>query len=225
MRREFIAMLSHDMKTPLSSIFGFTGMLDERLEERSELRELVERIDTNARIVYSLAANFLDVAQMESGSLQFHFESASLNDVVSAVLRHQDVIARAREISIESMLSRDLPKLRLDRRHMDRVVANLVSNAIKFSPVRGRIRVRTTCENGWVVLAVRDQGPGIPLEEQSHLFERFRRIGNPRVDGSGLGLYIVKQIVEAHGGRVSVDCPSEGGSVFRVAFESRPMAA
>ncbi|MGH7860252.1 MAG: sensor histidine kinase, partial [Candidatus Binatia bacterium] len=149
----------------------------------------------------------------------------SLNEIVDHVLRHQESMARAREISIEAALAQDLPKLPLDRRHIDRVVANLLSNAIKYSPARSRIRVGTACENGRVLLAVRDQGPGIPADQVPHLFERYRRLGSGRIDGSGLGLYIVKRIVEAHGGRVRVDCPADGGSLFEVSFAERSLAA
>jgi signal transduction histidine kinase len=218
-------MLSHDMKTPLASILGFAEMLGDRLGDALDLRRIVDRIEANARIAHSLAVNFVDVARIESGSLELQLESTSLNDIVDHALRHQESMARAREISLEATLAGDLPRLPLDRRHIDRVVANLVSNAIKFSPAQGRVRVRTTCENGLVVLAVRDQGPGIPLEERTHLFERFRRVGNPRIDGSGLGLYIVKQIVEAHGGHVRVDCPAGGGSLFEVSFAEQSLAA
>ncbi|MGH7821346.1 MAG: PAS domain-containing sensor histidine kinase [Candidatus Binatia bacterium] len=225
MRSDFVAMLSHDMKTPLSSILGFAEMLSDQIAGRPGLDELVARIEANARVAHSLAVNFLDATRLESGSFQLQFERTSLNDVVSAVLRHLETAARAREISIEATLAKNLPNLPLDPRHIDRVVANLVANAIQSSPANGRVCIGTTCENGRVVLDVRDEGPGIPADEVPFLFQRYRRAGSTHSDGGGLGLYVVKQIVEAHGGYVTVDCPTGGGSVFRVAFGPQPAAA
>ena len=224
MRNDFVAMLSHDLKTPLVSILGFAEMLAEELHEQDQCR-LVERIEANARVAHALAADFVDVARIESGSLDLQLENTSLNDIVDRVLRHQECMARAREISIDTALAENLPDLALDRAHIHRVIANLVTNAIKFSPIRGCILVRTACEKGRVVLRVRDQGPGIPADQVSQLFERYRRLGGRRAEGTGLGLYIVKQIVQAHGGSVEVACPPDGGSIFQVSFEPRILAA
>lgn len=225
MRNDFVAMLSHDIKTPLSAILGFVSMLRDQVVLTTEVENLLDRVEANVQVALTLAVNFVDVSRIESGPLELNLESANLNDIIHHVLRHQESIARAREISLEASLASDLPRLRLDRRQIDRVVANLVNNAIKFSPTRSRVRVETLRRDGRVVLSVRDQGPGISAKDRPNVFQRYQRFGRQRPDGSGLGLFIVKTIVEAHGGHVGLDCPAEGGATFEVSFEDSAAAA
>ncbi len=225
MRADFVAMLSHDIKTPLAAIHGFVDMLRDELAPGPEIQVLLDRIEANTHLALTLAINFVDVSRLEYEPLELHREKVSLNEIVLHAVRHQESLARGREILVETSLAPDLPKLQLDKRLIDRVVANLLSNAVKFSPPRSRIGIETTGRDGVVKLRVRDQGPGIEAGDRGKLFQRYRRLGGQRAEGSGLGLFIVKTIVEAHGGKIGVSCPSEGGTVFDVSFPMPAIAA
>lgn len=224
MRSDFVAMLSHDIKTPLAAIHGFVSMLRDQKSVPAEFAALIDRIEANAQLALTLAVNFVDVSRLESGSLQLHRERVSLNDIVRHALYHQESLARGRELVVETALAADVPPLDLDKRLIDRVVANLLSNAIKFSPPHGRIDIETAKDGDQVAFRVRDQGPGIDLGDRDKLFRRYQRVGGERAEGTGLGLFIVKTIVEAHGGKVGVSCPASGGAVFEVSFPAASAA-
>jgi two-component system sensor histidine kinase KdpD len=106
----------------------------------------------------------------------------------------------------------------LDRRSIDRIVANLVNNAIKFSPAKSEVVIETALRDGHVQLRIQDQGPGIPPEQRAKLFQRFSELGSARPDSTGLGLFIVKTLVDAQGGAVVAEFPPEGGTVFELSF-------
>ena len=212
---EAVAMLSHDIKTSLTTILGFAEILhDEPPDDPEQRRDLMERIEASAQQAVTLAINFMDAARIESGSLRLQQEMTSLNEIVEHALRSQQSVARVRKISIEAVFGPDLPDVPLDSRMFDRVVLNLVTNAIKFSPKNEIIHVRTARRDGRLVLSVRDHGPGIPPGDRPKLFQRFGLFSGS--GSTGLGLFIVKTIVEAHGGEIAVDCPPEGGSIFEV---------
>lgn len=219
MRNDFVAMLSHDIKIPLSSILGFVQMIR---EARHLDLKLLDRIDANAEVALALATNFVEVFRLESGPLELARQKSSLNSIVTEVLRHQESLARARQITVAAALAPDLDELEVDPRLIERAVANLVSNAIKFAPPQTTVSIVTRAEEGAVAVDFRDHGPGIAPGDRHRLFQRYGRVGSARAEGTGLGLFIVKQIVDAHGGRVTVDCPPGGGSVFTV---SLPTAA
>jgi PAS domain S-box-containing protein len=225
LQRDLVAMLSHDIKNPLSVALGFIELLRDEVSRERRVWDLLDRIETSSRKALTLAINFVDASRIESGLIELSREEVSLNEIVVQVLRQQASVVRSRAIALETALAAELPPLSLDRRQIDRVVVNLVSNAIKFSPDRGRVRVETEVEEGAVVLRVQDHGPGVPPKERDRLFEPYKRGHDGRVDGSGLGLFIVKTIVEAHGGHVGVEFPPEGGSRFTVSFDVQPLAA
>lgn len=216
---DFVAMLAHDLKNPLSSVLGFAEILrDHPPEDPNERREFMDGIESNAHQAVTLAMNFVDAFRLESGSLQLRPEMASLNEMVEHGVASCVFVARNRGVRIETGLAKDLPSLALDPRAFDRVLVNLLSNAIKFSPERGAVRVETARRDGDIVLSVRDKGPGIPPEERDRLFVRFSRLAGSKRDSTGLGLFIVKTITEALGGRVGVTFPPDGGSSFEVSF-------
>jgi signal transduction histidine kinase len=178
---------------------------------------ILDKIEIAARRALTLAVNFVDATRIESGAFELHREYSSLNEIVEHVVAQEQTLARHQKITIDLDLSRDVPDLRVDERAFERVVTNLLGNAVKFSSAGGRIRIATARRGNEVVLSISDRGPGIPPEERGKLFKRYSQAASAaRKDGSGLGLFIVKMITEAHGGRVSVECPSDGGSVFKV---------
>lgn len=223
-RARFVAMLSHDMKNPLGAVLGFTDLLREQPpQSEEERREMLDDIEVAARRALRLAVDFVDATRIEQGRLEIHRVPASLNEIVERVLRQERAAARSRRITLEARLSPDVPVLALDPGLLERVVANLVGNALKFPLPGTRVRVATARRGAEVVLTVADQGPGVPAEERARLFEPFRA-GRSETKSSGLGLFIVKSVVEAHGGRVTADDAEGGGSVFAVSLPCGPSA-
>lgn len=219
-------MLSHDLKTPLSVVLGLTEILrDEPPESAEEQRRLFDTIEVSARRALGLAVNFVDTARIQSGKLRLDREAASLAEIVAQSVREQQTLARTRDVRIDTTVAPDLPPISVDRQMIDRVIANLLSNALKFSPRNSRVRLTLDRRGNEVLLAVADQGPGIAPEEHPKLFQSYSQVARTaRKDSTGLGLFIIKTIVEAHGGRVGVRCPPEGGSVFEVRLPVHPQA-
>ena len=218
MRQDLVAMLSHDLKNPLTAVLGFAEILREAPPDDPQRDDFLARIEANAHSALSLAINFVDASQIESGTLEPRVEPVFVNDIVEHVLRHQESRARVKQIRLETRLDRSRPMAMLDRRLIDRIVANLVNNAIKFSPAKSYVLVETAVRDGMVLVRVEDQGPGIAADQRPKLFQRFSEIGGRRVDSTGLGLFIVKTLVDAQGGTVAAQFPPDGGTVFEVTF-------
>ena len=217
-RQDLVAMLSHDLKNSLSAVLGFAEILRDLPPDEPQRDEFLARIEANAHSALSLVTNFVDASQIQSGSLAPRLEPVFLNETIERVLRNQERRARVKQIRLEAHLDRSDPVALLDPRLIDRVVASLVNNAIKFSPTKSSIRVETAVQNGSVVVRIRDQGPGIPEDQRPKLFQRFNEMESQRADSSGLGLFIVQALVDAQGGTVGAEFPPEGGTVFEIAF-------
>jgi PAS domain S-box-containing protein len=214
LRHDLVRMLSHDIKNPLATVLGFAKILREDLRGRPQAAEAIDAIESGAERALSLATNFLDADRIESGALEVRKAPSSLNEVVESVVVQQAPGARLRGVEVRTNLDPALPRIDIDAALFARVVANLLSNAIHFSRPRETIRVETRLREGRVELSVCDQGPGIPADEREKIFRRFVLGSKSRSDSTGLGLFLVKTIVDAHGGSIAVECPPEGGSVF-----------
>jgi PAS domain S-box-containing protein len=223
LRRDFVAMLSHDIKTPLTAALGFVSLLREPTADEAERIDFVDRVDASVQQAMSLAMNIVDVARIESGKLDLTRGSVSLNEIAHHVIRHQESRARSRRIRVEATLAVDLPDVSADLVLVDRAVANLLSNALKFSPEGSHVMVSTDVDEGRVVLRIADEGPGVSPEERPRLFTRYAP-GARAERSTGLGLFIVRTVVEAHGGEVGVEPRPGGGSVFWMTLPTRPDA-
>src|SRR5438445_762349 len=167
-------------------------------------------------IVGRRAANFLDVSRIEAGRLVLDRRVMDLRGLVAQAVDQHAWSARRKGLAL-SIHSGALPSIVADESQMERVVGNLIGNAIKYTPEGGAIRVMMGRQNGHVTVAVRDTGRGIPAHELPHLFERYRRVRDKhRTEGTGLGLFIAKTIVEAHGGQIHVESAPGIGSTFTV---------
>jgi PAS domain S-box-containing protein len=218
MRRDLVAMMSHDIKNPLAAVMGYVEVLRDPVQIGANPEEVIDGILSAAQQAMTLALNFVEVDRIESGALELDKKPRSLNELVRQEVRRQEARARLCRLVLRTDLSPEVPLLDVDKALVDRVIANLVSNAIKFSPEGAEIVIATSLREGRAVMEVRDRGPGITPEDQPKLFHRYSRGAGSRTDSSGLGLFIVKTIVEAHGGAVGVRCPQEGGSIFEVAL-------
>jgi PAS domain S-box-containing protein len=215
LREDLVAMLSHDIRTPLMTVLNALQLL-RRSDDPSRARRAHEYIEAGTRSALALAQNFVDAARIESGALEVVRAPASVNEIVARVTAEQEVTARARGVELRVSLAADVPALALDVSLIERALANLISNALKFSPERTTVVVATAADGGRVCISVADRGPGISADRRPLLFTRYG-LGEARTDDStGLGLFIVRTVVAAHGGRVSLDCPAEGGSIFTV---------
>ncbi len=221
LKSEFLATLSHELRTPLNAILGWTQVLKESgFNDPEELAEAIEVIERNARAQASMIEELLDVSRITSGKVILDIQQLDLPAVVQAAMQSLEPTARARSIRLTSAFSSLGHVVMGDRNRMQQVVWNLLSNAIKFTPKGGRVHVTVDRVRSQVRIAVSDNGQGIAPEFLPFLFERFRQADGStrrRHGGLGLGLSIVKQLVELHGGEVSASSEGEGrGSTFTV---------
>lgn len=218
MRRQFISDASHEIKTPLTAIGGFAAAIADGTartpEERMRSAALIVReVQRLTRLVNDL----LSLSRIDSGAVKLQSEEVDLPDLVQEAVESFGKQAEQRDVRIEVDIARDLPAVRADADRMRQVLVNLLSNALRFNPREGEIAVSARREDGFVRVAVKDSGPGIPADQLSLIWERFHRADSSRSrqdGGTGLGLAIVRSIVEAHGGSVSAESEVGKGSTF-----------
>lgn len=220
LKMELVSALAHDIKTPLGVIMSYADLAREQPagpnQEKDRL-EFLARIQDNAQRIVHLVTGFLEASKAESGKLDLARRSVSINALLSGVVRHQQSDMQKKGLTLELDLDEKLPEVLGDEIQLDRVFWNLVGNAIKFTSTGGKIAIRSMREGGQVRVSIQDTGMGIPQEELPVLFSQFRRLkGAAKIEGTGLGLFIVKTIVEAHRGTVQAESVEGRGSVFTV---------
>ncbi|WP_127480648.1 ATP-binding protein [Nocardioides pantholopis] len=220
MRDELIATVSHELRTPLTSIMGYAELLADLDEDElgGQARRLLAVIQRNAARELRLVDDLLTMAFLQDGRLRFDPEPVALAGVACRVVAEH----RARAEAAGLTLAVDVDPVRPvagDQRRLAQAVENLVANAIKFTPAGGQVRVRVHEVDGSPVLAVTDTGVGVRPEEKARLFDRLYRTPGAvaaQTQGAGLGLAIVRRIVDAHGGRIEVESEPGVGSTFTV---------
>jgi signal transduction histidine kinase len=212
---EFVALISHDLRTPLTSIMGYLELTLDDDNLTDEQRGYLNIVDRNAGRLLHLVNDLLFVARLEAGQLDLQRGDLDLAAVVRQSVAEAEPRAAAGNIDLIFEAS-DVPAVQADRGRMFQLMDNLVSNALKFTPAGGEVRVSLAPVNGVVRLEISDTGIGIAPAEQERLFERFFRASTAserQIPGTGLGLYIARAIVEAHGGSIAVRSqPGEGTS-------------
>ncbi len=220
LKSEFVHNVSHEFKTPLSMI----RLYAETLERKSDLtakqkQEAYQIITKESERLSHMINNVLDLSRIEMGKKEFSFEMGDLSNLVHETVESYRYHLEKKGFTIHTDITADLPETRFDSEAMASVVINLLSNAMKFSPEHKEVTLRLYRANGQAVLQVADKGIGISPKELGRIFERFYRITGKVVSetrGSGLGLPLVKHIVEAHGGEVRVESEPGQGSIFSV---------
>jgi len=223
MREELLAVVSHDLKNPLGAILLNAEMLLKPVpnDRRKASRKHAQAIQRSADRMSHMIRMLLDAASVEAGKLVLELHPHEVNDLVDDALAMLEAIASRKSIRLEKDSSLELPPVLCDRERILRVLSNLVGNAIKFSPSGGAVLVRVDTFPNEVQLMIKDGGPGIAEDQLPHIFDRFWRSQQARQEGSGLGLYIAKGIIEAHRGKIWVDTKLGLGSRF---FFTLPVA-
>lgn len=218
-RADFLAMLTHDIKKPLGAILACAELVLEGVKAHglTDEEELLDRLRSSVTTIDSLVTNYLDFSRIEAGSLALVKMPLPLNRVLQRIRQQYEAEARRRRLQLEIPPDSEALIVNGDMLALERVFANLIHNALKFTPAGGVIRVTVTARHDMAVVAVEDTGSGIAPEERPFLFEKYRRSAFQRQrEGTGLGLAIVKAIVEAHLGRVEVESSPEQGSRFSI---------
>lgn len=216
-RTHYVTTVSHDLRSPLTVILSYVELLERAGEINAQQREFVERIRSNVQTMSELIGALLELGQIESGVEQVR-EPVRLSDLLSNVIKEQEGQYATKNQKIDVTLSDGLPPVLGNPIRLRQALSNLVDNAIKYTPEQGSIYITTDTTDEHVLVMVRDTGIGIPLDDQPYIFDEFYRargVSGSYV-GSGLGLSIVKSIVDSHAGRIWVESKSGDGSTFIV---------
>lgn len=219
MRQETTDLIVHDLRNPLCLISNVLNMLTMTLPEAvlAENRELLGIAETARERMQRLIDTLLDTSQLEAGETQFIFARLDVNALLADVLRQMSPLLTLRQITVEIQCAPDLPPARADAGKIERVLVNLMDNAIKHTPPKGIITMAATAHGEEIAISVLDSGPGIPPADRTHIFERFAQVEGEkrRRRGFGLGLTYCRLAVEGHGGRIWVEAgPEDVGSRF-----------
>lgn len=216
-KSDYVKAVSHDLRSPLTAILGYVELIERAGEINDQQREFIERVQTSVLNITDMISDLLDLGRIESG-LDVNKEIISMVETIRQVC--EEYIGRAYENQqeLKANLPEDLPLVLGNPTRMRQMLGNLISNAVKYTPAKGKILVRAKAEQGQVFVQVIDNGPGIPPSEQPFIFDKFYRASNisPETIGTGLGLAIVKSIVENHQGRIWVDSRLGKGTMFTV---------
>jgi signal transduction histidine kinase len=217
-KSEFLANMSHELRTPLNAIIGFSEVLSERMfgELNEKQEEYLKDIYASGTHLLSLINDILDLSKIEAGRMELELTDFHLPQAIDNALMLVRERAGRRGIALEHSVDERLGEIRGDERKIKQVLLNLLSNALKFTPERGRVEVRAGTVDGMAEISVTDTGVGIAPEDQGAIFEEFRQVGtaDKKAEGTGLGLTLCRKFVELHGGRIWVKSQVGMGSTF-----------
>jgi len=228
-KSEFLATMSHEFRTPLNAILGFSDMLRGRYQvqvQSEKYREYAEAIHGSGEHMLELVNDILDISAIEAGQRPVVKTSIDVTGLIAACVEEIDATAGEKGVSVKIATPDDLPSLYADERSIRQIVLNLLSNAIKFTPYQGTISLSIGVDGPIMKLAVRDTGIGIPAELLPSVVEPFSQSNsNPHTaqEGFGLGLSIVKSLVDALGGDLTIESEVGVGTVVTVALEAPPL--
>ena len=229
LKADFVASVSHDLKTPLSLIRMFAETLEmDRVPDPARRREYYSVMTRESERLSRLIDNVLDFSRIESGRQRYQMAPGSIEPLVHEVLESFRHPLRQQGFTLDVSVAPDLPDVAMDEEAIQQALANLVDNAMKYSAERRHITVTVRGDGGGIAVEVADAGIGIPPGERARIFEKFYRVGRSETQGrrgSGVGLALVKHIAEAHGGRVTVDDRPGGGSRFTLHLPALPLPA
>ncbi len=225
LKDSFLSTVSHELRTPLTSIKSFSEILLSYDEDKETQREFLNIINEESNRLTRLINDFLDLAKIEAGRMQWETAELSLPEVIQTALNATQALTTKTNLKVNTNLAPDLPTVLGDKDRLVQVVTNLLSNAIKFTPEGGKIQVKAQVRNGrkpsgepdMITVSVSDSGIGIAPKDHESIFEKFKQVGDTlsgKPKGTGLGLPICKEIVEHYGGRLWVESELGKGSTF-----------
>ncbi len=222
MQADFAAMIAHDLRSPLTAVMSAATLLEDGIAGpiNEEQWKWLAKIETQSRNLVALVNDFLDVSKLEAGHIDLVKEKINLKELIEASVDNYQILAREKKVSLRSHADTGIDGIQADRRRLEQVLINLLSNALKFTSETGTIEVGMSQEGASEVKVwVKDNGVGISADEIGGLFEKYRQTTSGKTakqKGTGLGLVICKMIVEAHGGRIRVESEPGKGSIFTV---------
>jgi signal transduction histidine kinase/putative methionine-R-sulfoxide reductase with GAF domain len=225
-REDLVHTMVHDLRNPLTNIFGSLEFLGEEVGPKlsSDYQQVLEIARTNAMHMVGMVAAILELNRLESGQMPLDQKPISLPTLIGNGVRTQLSLAKNKNIEMEIEVAKDLPLAWADGKLFERVLQNLLDNAIRFTPEDGLIQVTAALESSktdWLIVSIRDNGPGIPEDVQDRIFQKFTTARHQQ-SGTGLGLAFCKMVVESHGGRIWTENNPEGGASFHFTLPPLP---
>ncbi|MCL4247625.1 MAG: HAMP domain-containing histidine kinase [Anaerolineae bacterium] len=222
---EYIRLISHDLRTPLTSVVGFASMLQQLLigDELAQPRHFVNKIISGLNVLTGLLENIQDAGRFdpETGFYEMSRTMCDPGEIVQRIIKNYPMPADKPDLRVRVTIDDDVPVFAADTNMLERAVSNLFDNAVKYTPNGSAIDVHVQRSGDEVIIAVRDSGLGIPPEDQQRLFQRHTRVARKefkKIKGTGLGLFIVRSVAQHHGGRAWVESESGQGSCFYLAL-------
>ncbi|HBF19964.1 MAG TPA: PAS domain-containing sensor histidine kinase, partial [Cryomorphaceae bacterium] len=222
-KTNFIATVSHELKTPISAIKMSLRLLKDqrlgRLEEEQE--EMVESIEWETNRLLNITQELLNATEMEGGEIKLNLEPTRPEDIVEEAIDSVITLAEDRNVIIEKEVDSNLPNILVDEDKVTWVLVNFLTNSIKYSPVGSRVDIKVTYDQEFIEFSVKDQGTGIPEEHQKRIFDRYYRIPGSGGKGTGLGLSISKELINKMGGKIGLESnPGKGARFYFRLFET-----
>jgi signal transduction histidine kinase len=222
LKRNFISLMSHDLKTPVAKIAGMADILNLKFDNNSDQRKLIVDIIDSTKELNKFITSILDLIKLESDEVNINLQSKDVNKIIEAVTNELRFEAEKNQIEIVHDLGPLYP-VQIDPLLMKRVLSNLIENGIKYSGENSQINIRTWDDEKWVYIEIKDNGKGIPEEDLAHIFDKFYRVRNDsvhKVKGTGLGLYLVKYFIELQSGKINVDSGVNKGTTFVIQLKN-----
>ena len=222
-----LSILTHELRTPLNAILGFADLLKDQHYGPLNDKQLsyVETIEESGKYLLALINDLLDIAKLDAGQMEALLEPFSFATVINSVTSMMSTHFRVKRLSLEVVVADDLKQPLLgDEKLCRQVLFNLLSNAVKFTPEGGKVAVRAVVENGLVRVSVSDTGIGIPLDQQKKIFSKFYRVDHEdgrQYEGTGIGLQLIRRLVELMGGEIWVESEPSKGSAFHFTIALR----
>jgi signal transduction histidine kinase len=223
LKSEFLANMSHELRTPLNAIIGFSQLLRDETPGKlnQEQKQCLDDVLESSQHLLNLINEVLDLSKIESGRAELKLENVDLKELITPLTRVMRPILGQKKQELEVEIEAGLPQIRVDKTKMGQVLRNLLANSSKFTPEGGKLWITAARADDWLHLSVIDNGAGIKKEDLERIFEPFCQLdytpGNGK-GGTGLGLAVVKEIVERHGGQIRVESEYGRGSRFTISL-------
>lgn len=222
LKQNFISLMSHDLKTPVAKIAGIADILRQQYDNTPDQKKLLDNVVQATKELNSFITSILDLTKIESQNLTLRMENKDVNKLIDGIVEKLRFEASAQNMEIETELSPLYP-IQLDVVLMNRVVSNLIENALKYAGVGKTVSIKTWDDPQWVYIEIRDNGVGIKADDITHIFDKFYRVKNDSthaIKGSGLGLYLVKYFIELHSGTITAASELGVGTTFTVKLKN-----